>query len=142
MTKVCLECQVNVHEDEQGRNLNDDGTPHICKSSQLVNDALQAITERSFSGRHPELGKMINCKFCGHRHRENERNCKQVFAKDENGNDRTVPQTRKGIYGAAMFAKRRIHPRRRPKQPMHYWMRILIESKKRKEQDGPDNLSR
>lgn len=91
--------------------------------------ALQAITERSFSGRHPELGKMINCQFCGHRHRENERNCKQVFAKDKNGKDRVAPQTRKGIYGAAMFAKRRIHPHQHPKSPMHYWVRVLIKAK-------------
>lgn len=141
MTKVCLECQVNIHEDEQGRNLNDDGTFHICKSSQLVNDTLQAITERSFSGRHPELGKMINCKFCGHRHRENERNCKQVFAKDENGIDRTVPQTRKGIYGAAMFAKRRVHPRQRSKQPIHYWLRIILEAAKRRMLEQSTNSS-
>lgn len=26
---------------------------------------------KSFSERHPELGKMINCHVCGHRHREN-----------------------------------------------------------------------
>lgn len=33
-------------------------------------DALAVVGGRSFSGRHPELGKMINCKVCGLRHRE------------------------------------------------------------------------
>jgi hypothetical protein len=28
------------------------------------------FAERSFSGRHEELGKMINCRLCGRRHRE------------------------------------------------------------------------
>jgi hypothetical protein len=30
-----------------------------------------ALTERSFSGRNPELGPMIKCQLCGLRHRDN-----------------------------------------------------------------------
>jgi len=30
-----------------------------------------ALTERSFSGRNPELGPMIKCAQCGTRHRDN-----------------------------------------------------------------------
>lgn len=62
--------------------------------------ALGGIADRSFSGRHAELGKMINCKVCNRRHRAVDsvyrehfdkngkktvsilpllRNCKQVF---------------------------------------------------------------
>jgi hypothetical protein len=32
--------------------------------------ALAEIHERSFSGRHPELGKMIKCAVCNERHRD------------------------------------------------------------------------
>lgn len=52
--------------------------------------ALKAIRERSYSERHPELGKMIKCQICQTRHRQNERNCQQVFAEkwtvDTDGN--------------------------------------------------------
>lgn len=34
-----------------------------------ANAALGSIEDRSFSGRHPELGKMINCQVCHRRHR-------------------------------------------------------------------------
>lgn len=76
--------------------------------------ALAEIRDRSFSGRHPELGRMVNCQFCGLRHRENERRCEQVFTTVvSRGPDekivleRRAPQTRKGVLGAAMFAKKR-----------------------------------
>lgn len=49
-------------------------------SEQVVVDALEAITSRSFSGRHPELGRMVNCQVCSTRHRENEHKCVQKFA--------------------------------------------------------------
>lgn len=52
--------------------------------------ALKAIRERSYSERNPELGKMIKCQICQTRHRQNERNCQQVFAEkwtvDKDGN--------------------------------------------------------
>jgi hypothetical protein len=40
--------------------------------------ALAKIRSRSYSERHPELGKMINCQFCGLRHRQNERRCRRL----------------------------------------------------------------
>jgi hypothetical protein len=60
------------------------------------------IADRSFSGRHPELGKMVNCKICGLRHRSSIV-CKEIVV---------IPtaQTRKGVYGSAAFAKKRIKP--------------------------------
>lgn len=41
--------------------------------------ALKEIKGKSFSGRHPELGKMIKCAVCNRRHREHERKCEQTF---------------------------------------------------------------
>jgi hypothetical protein len=56
-----------------------------------------------FSGRNPDLGPMIKCQVCGTRHRRNERKCEQNIVTP-------TAQTRKGILGAAQFAKKRIHP--------------------------------
>lgn len=39
--------------------------------------------EKSFSERHPELGKMVKCQICNKRHRSVIA-CIQVFAKDKN----------------------------------------------------------
>jgi hypothetical protein len=50
------------------------------KNTIAVTDALAAIKQRSYSGRNPQLGKMIKCQVCKTRHRENERKCVQVFA--------------------------------------------------------------
>jgi hypothetical protein len=96
---------------------------------KAIAKALNKIENRPFSDRHPELGKMVNCKVCGTRHRLNERKCVQVFThrikdyllfrQDEQGNEapdyRTcTPEgerpTIKQIMGAAMFAKKRFHP--------------------------------
>jgi hypothetical protein len=47
-------------------------TPEVVKSLELVS-AVEEFEEHrrslSFSGRHPELGKMIKCDGCGRRHR-------------------------------------------------------------------------
>lgn len=79
--------------------------------------ALAEIRGRSFSGRHPELGKMINCQFCGFRHRENERKCEQKFAEKDSVvyGELKPPEgltqlTKKQILGAAAFAKCRLRP--------------------------------
>jgi hypothetical protein len=52
-------------------------------SEQVVADALEAITNRSFSGRNPHLGKMVNCAFCGRRHRQVEE--LKTLTKNEGG---------------------------------------------------------
>jgi hypothetical protein len=67
-----------------------------------IDAATTVIMGRSFSDRHPELGKMVNCRVCGLRHRQNERKCVQVFTyrvgeyelyrEDEKGN--VVPDYR------------------------------------------------
>ena len=99
-----------------------------------VDSALTKIHDRSFSGRHPELGKMAKCQVCGLRHRVNERKCEQVFTyrvgdfeifreeeNEETKEIKLVPDYRtavrpdekptKGqIIGRAAFAKKRFHP--------------------------------
>jgi len=107
--------------------------PEPFKASEeleaAVKAALEGIEGRSFSKRHPELGKMIKCQPCGLRHRENEKKCEQVFTyrvgdyelwrEDEDGNktpayrtaiDPNVQPTRKQVVGAAAFAKKRFRP--------------------------------
>lgn len=78
--------------------------------NKAVEDALKAIQSRSYAGRHPELGKMVNCVICDRRHRSSIV-CKAVYAKDEEGNPRMAAQnTARGVYGAKAFAKKRYHP--------------------------------
>lgn len=85
---------------------------------QAAEKALEEIRNRSFSGRNPELGKMIKCQFCGLRHHQNERKCEQKFATDENGVEygKLMPSegltgfTARQMLGAQRFAKKRIHP--------------------------------
>jgi hypothetical protein len=45
---------------------------------EAASKALGNIATRSFSGRHPELGRMIKCQVCGRRHRDSQK-CIQVF---------------------------------------------------------------
>jgi len=58
---------------------------------KAVADAIAAVRGRSFSGRNPELGKMVNCRVHGWRHRQFEfspTGCEQVFTysvKDKDG---------------------------------------------------------
>lgn len=47
------------------------------------------VKQRSFSGRHPELGKMVKCQICKTRHRSSQI-CIQTFAKDKNKVERVA----------------------------------------------------
>jgi hypothetical protein len=74
------------------------------------------FSNRGFSARHPELGKMFNCPICQLRHRSSQV-CQQVFttgthdpAPEGEKKVLVAAQTRKGILGAAMFAKKRLKP--------------------------------
>jgi len=99
--------------------------------------ALADIHGRSFSERNPQLGKMINCQFCGLRHRyyAYPERCKQKFKEMyidedvETGERETVyamvplPDqngTEKSIVGAAKFKGRRKQPR-----PNHNGLEII-----------------
>lgn len=62
--------------------------PELAESvKEAIAKYREDFKEKSFSGRHPELGKMVNCQFCDRRHRTAEI-CLQRFAKDENGVER------------------------------------------------------
>lgn len=86
------------------------------------NDALKAAVNayrkrfeaRSYSERHPELGRMLKCQICLTRHRSS-KVCSQKFAV---GTHDTAPEcekkllvasqtTIKGVWGALGFAKKR-----------------------------------
>jgi hypothetical protein len=97
-------------------------TPGI---EDLVVKGLAEIRRRSFSGRHPELGKMIKCQVCGRRHRENERKCEQQFVQlwvdeDMETGEKTIgyatlpPEgmkfTKRMKDGAATFKGKRLKP--------------------------------
>jgi hypothetical protein len=102
--------------------------------------ALEQIRSRSFSERHPELGKMIKCQICSHRHRSSikcEQKFKELYIEEdlETGEKTTIyavaaqPEgteivgqisaeqpTQKQIVGAAMFKGKRLKPHINHKQ--------------------------
>jgi hypothetical protein len=105
-------------------------------------DTLRIVRDRSFSGRHPELGRMINCQICGLRHRQNERKCEQKFAEKDGvvyGELKPpvglVNLTTKQILGAKMFKGRRVRPRHRPTKPLTRDQRILKAAAERKKNE-------
>lgn len=81
--------------------------------------ALDLLKSRSFSERHPELGKMIKCQVCQTRHRSSQK-CQQKFVylyteQDlETGKETDVfaeaGKTRFGVVGRAAFKGRRLKP--------------------------------
>ncbi len=94
-------------------------TPELLEAARK---ALLEIRKRPFSGRHPELGKMVNCQVCAMRHRVGERECTQKFAELYTEEDietgektvvyATVPlpgqrRTVKSVLGAKMFSGKR-----------------------------------
>src|SRR5271157_5319494 len=95
----------------------------------LAAKALAGLHYRSFSARHPELGKMIKCQVCNRRHRDSIK-CQQVFKElwiDEDLETgkletvyATVPlhnqiPTIKAIVGTAQFKGKRRQRRPNPK---------------------------
>ncbi len=95
----------------------------------VVTETLKKLQGRSFSQRHPELGKMVNCQVCKTRHRTSERKCEQVFTyrvgdyelyrRDAKGD--LVPDyrtsmrpdekpTKRQVVGTAAFKGKRLRP--------------------------------
>lgn len=94
-------------------NLLTDESIAALKLNRAVAAAVNAIRSRSFSGRNPQLGKMINCAVCDKRHRNS------IVCTPKYGVGRYDPEkkplvasdkTARGILGAARFAKVRFHP--------------------------------
>src|ERR1700677_1611961 len=78
--------------------------------NEAVQKAQEALRNRTYGDRHPELGRMIKCGPCGRRHRETlvvggqVYVCIQQFAKDENGIEY------KNLGGPKGKGRRLIHP--------------------------------
>jgi hypothetical protein len=67
-----------------------DGTYQVKSEIQkVIAEIREKQKEKSFSERHPELGKMVNCLICDRRHRTSEI-CLQRFAKTEEGVERVT----------------------------------------------------
>jgi len=92
---------------------------------EAASSALDSIASRSFSGRHPELGKMIKCQVCGRRHRDSQK-CIQAFTTKwfeedlETGIIESIfataaphdqKPTKRQVAGAAAFEGKRLKPR-------------------------------
>jgi hypothetical protein len=87
-------------------------SPSISEElKQAIAEFRETFKERTFSQRHPELGKMINCYVCGLRHRSAQV-CEQRFAKvrvgDTDQTRQTGPVNPKRRYG--MGSNKRINP--------------------------------
>lgn len=84
---------------------------------KAIADFYEAQKVKSFSQRHPELGKMVNCRVCNTRHRSIHV-CSQRFAKNKKTGlpmemvvlEGLTGLTKNQIIGRAAFAKKRINP--------------------------------
>src|SRR6266566_1295673 len=77
-------------------------TPEL---TEAVKKFAEAFAERSFSQRHEDLGKMIDCRLCGRRHREGDSLAKLSRAHGEQKfGDIKIPSR------SVAFKKQRIHP--------------------------------
>jgi len=108
--------------------------PASTEAQVAATKALEDIRSRSFSARHPELGKMVNCQVCGLRHRAIQK-CEQKFKElyieeDLDTGEKTIiyasavqpkgveipsqisaqQPTVKQVVGAATFKKKRLRP--------------------------------
>lgn len=67
---------------------------------------------KSYSERHPELGKMVDCWVCDRRHRSSIK-CEPQYSVNRWTKEVMIaPKTRKGVNGAAQFKGKRILPHR------------------------------
>lgn len=108
------------------------GEIHILPKVNISEEVQKAIAHlmeerkfKSFSQRHPELGKMIKCQICLRRHRSSQV-CRQMFSVGTHDTrpllEKTVlicqTNTRKGMHGAKAFEKKRRNP--------HHSHRLLL----------------
>jgi hypothetical protein len=126
-----------------------EAVPASDKTKALVEKVLADFKNRSFGGRHPELGKMIKCQVCGTRHRSMIK-CKQQFKELhieedlETGEKTPVlatciphgakPGTRQ-IVGAAGFKGRRHNP-----HPSHRDQMLIQRSKEIFAKEGEEGF--
>lgn len=82
---------------------------------KIIDDYRESVKHRSFSGRNPELGKMIKCQVCLSRHRSSII-CRQKFAVELKPPKNKEELTIKQVVGAAPFKKKRKNPHHSHKQ--------------------------
>ena len=84
------------------------------EGQSAVQETLAAIRQRSFSGRNPELGKMVKCQVCGRRHRASEVHEQKFATQTKQGVayklKNPVEGTLKAVIGAAAVKRRRRPP--------------------------------
>jgi hypothetical protein len=109
--------------------------------AEAVEKFQKQFAERSFSQRHEDLGKMIDCRLCGRRHREGDPLAKLSRAHGDQ-TKKEMPPSR-----AALTKKQRIKPHRHPK--VHEFARLAeqiftqdIAPYFQPDPEHPDNLIR
>ena len=90
----------------------------LSSLNKAVAEARNEIRSRSFNGRNPQLGRMINCHICGRRHREIQivggkiYKCELKYSVGRWDPDKkpliAAQDTLKGVMGAQRFARKRI----------------------------------
>lgn len=128
-----------MNDEQQPQPLEQEETKPTPEGLNAAARALEEIRRRSFSGRHPELGKMIKCQVCGLRHREIikcEPRYKELYIEEdlETGELTQVfaklpipgtKQTLKQFIGARQFKGKRRHQR-----PTHSQQQIVELTRK------------
>lgn len=69
----------------------------------------ESFASRSFSGRHPELGKMVNCQVCSLRHRSSQV-CHQRHVVNLTPPEGLTDLTRFQVLGRKQFEGKRVNP--------------------------------
>lgn len=77
--------------------------------TKAVAEFTKAQEAKSFSGRHPELGKMVNCRVCSTRHRSIHV-CEQRHVVELIPPPGLTGLTKNQVVGRAAFAKKRVMP--------------------------------
>lgn len=120
--------------DENNQNIEFEPPTPTEEATAAALEALVSISGRSFSARHPELGRMVKCQVCNRRHRDSIK-CEQKFVElwveeDLETGEKTViyatavqpkgteirgqisaeQPTMKQILGAAAFKTKRLNP--------------------------------
>jgi hypothetical protein len=114
--------QAQIHYNQIGLVIDSEFEPSKPTAGGLAASALalKEIKSRSFSGRNPELGKMIKCQVCQKRHRDSikcEQKFVELYVEEDLETGEVTPilamaakNTRFGLVGHAPFKGKRVHP--------------------------------
>lgn len=68
--------------------------PDVSALQSAIDNFKKIFGSRSFSGRHPELGTMVNCGVCGRRHRSSIV-CDPVYSAEAKPRHRLIPKAKR-----------------------------------------------